>query len=57
MINAWLLKKSSAKFRDDKLKLFFNFTSFSGGYQQNAPPLKNAIAYNFFVNTQNPTKN
>ena len=26
------------------------------GYQQNAPPLKNTIAYNFFVKNQNPTK-
>ena len=26
------------------------------GYQQNAPPLRNTIAYNFFVNKWNPTK-
>ena len=24
------------------------------GYQQNAPPIKNTTAYNFFVNNQNP---
>ena len=26
------------------------------GYQQNAPPLKNTIAYNFSVNNQNPAE-
>ena len=27
------------------------------GYQQNVSPLKNTIAYNFFVYNQNPAKN
>ena len=28
----------------------------TGGYQQYAPPLENTMAYNFFVNNQNPAK-